>query len=93
MQRLRDLARLASRDKYMLTTLRKALELARRVDENYRRNYVGKQDSPGCKAFFWHVTSLDDVLALDIDFLTSISESVANQQAAVTGIINLQDGA
>lgn len=93
MQRLRDLARLASRDKYMLTTLRKALELARRVDENYCRNYDGKQDSPTCKAFFWHVTSLDDVLALDIAFLTSISESVANQQAAVTGIINLQDGA
>lgn len=30
---------------------------------------------------------------LDIAFLTSISESVNNQQVAVTGIINLQDGA
>lgn len=93
MQRLRDLGRLASRDRYIFTTLRKTLELARRVDENYCRNDNGKQDSPTCKAFFWHVTLLDDVLALDIAFLTSISESVTNQQAAVTGIVNLQDGA
>lgn len=93
MQRLRDLGRLASRDKYIFTSLRKTLELARRVDEIYCRNGDGKQDSPLCKTFFWHVASLDDVLALDIAFLTSISESVTNQQAAVTGIINLQDGA
>lgn len=93
MQRLRDLGRLASRDKFIFTTLRKALELARRVDESFCRNYDGKQDSQMCRDFFWHVASLDDALALDIAFLTSISESVANQQAAVTGIINLQDGA
>lgn len=93
MQRLRDLGRLASRDKYIFSTLRKTLELARRVDENYCRNDDGKQVSPMCKAFFWHVASLDDVLELDIAFLTSISESVNNQQVAVTGIINLQDGA
>lgn len=93
MQRLRDLGRLASRDKYIFTSLRKALELARRVDENYCRSDDSKQDSPLSKAFFWHVALLDDSLALDIAFLTSISESVTNQQAAVTSIINLQDGA
>ena len=56
MQRLRDLGRLASRDKYIFTTLRKTLELARRVDEFYYRNNNndnGKQGSPDiCKAFF-----------------------------------------
>ena len=55
-QRLRDLGRLASRDKYIFTTLRKTLELARRVDESYCRNNNndnGKQGSPDIrKAFF-----------------------------------------
>lgn len=93
MARLRDLGRFATRDKYTLTALQKMLGLARRVNETYYTTDASNPEDIFRKQFHLYADQLYESVDLDVAFLDSILGSISNQQAAVTNIVNLQDGA
>ncbi|KAL9112423.1 MAG: hypothetical protein Q9227_003265 [Pyrenula ochraceoflavens] len=93
MQRLRDLGRMTVKDRFILSALMKAMDLCRQVDEYYLHENTSNDARQLSNAFQWHVRQRTDLLDLDVQFLESISASVANQQASISTIINMQDGA
>ena len=93
MRRLRDLGRMSIKDKFVLSALSKVMDFCPQVEKSFSDEEPTKETTQLSKTFHWHVCQQVDLLELDIRFLESISDSVTNQQASISAIINMQDGA
>jgi hypothetical protein len=93
MQRLRDLGRTSVKDKYVLSTLKKIMEFSLEVEEYFSQENPTFEARQLKRTFHWHINQRIHLIDIDISFLESITDSVSNQIASISAIINMQDGA